>query len=179
MSTLLADARREAGLTLVQLAELAGTSHPALSAYERGRKQPQLSTLERILEAMGFELSYAPAHTYEWHHPLRGRPFVVPTSLPRLPVSRALAVVELPSAVDWSEPRRPYDLSKRHDRALAYETVLRQGGPEDIDTYVDGALLVDIWDELHLPKVLRSAWTPIIEESRLPQTQYHHKVEAK
>ncbi len=39
-----------------------------------------------------------------------------------------------------------------------YEIVLREGVPSDILTYVDGALLVDLWDELVLPREVRTAW---------------------
>lgn len=53
-STLLISARAQAGLTLRELAELAGTSHSTLSAYETGRKSPNIATLNRILGAAGF-----------------------------------------------------------------------------------------------------------------------------
>lgn len=51
---LLTAARTEAGLTLRELGELAGTSHSTLSAYEAGRKSPNVATLDRILRAAGF-----------------------------------------------------------------------------------------------------------------------------
>jgi hypothetical protein len=31
--------------------------------------------------------------------------------------------------------------------------------------YVDGALLVDLWPELVLPRGLRDAWFPVIERA--------------
>jgi hypothetical protein len=40
--------------------------------------------------------------------------------------------------------------------------VLREGGPDDVLRYVDGVLLVDIWDELVLPGYVRLAWDPLI-----------------
>lgn len=49
-------ARHRAGLTLRALAELSGTSHATLAAYEQGRKMPRADTLARILEAAGFSL---------------------------------------------------------------------------------------------------------------------------
>jgi len=49
-------ARRQAHLSLRQLARAAGTSHATLSAYEAGRKQPGVDTLTRILRAAGYEL---------------------------------------------------------------------------------------------------------------------------
>jgi transcriptional regulator with XRE-family HTH domain len=51
---LLITARRQAGLSLRGLAELADTSHATLSAYEHGHKVPTVATLGRILTAAGF-----------------------------------------------------------------------------------------------------------------------------
>jgi len=53
-SMILRSARAEAGLTLRELGELAETSHSTLSAYEAGRKSPNVATLDRILRAAGF-----------------------------------------------------------------------------------------------------------------------------
>jgi transcriptional regulator with XRE-family HTH domain len=53
---LVAAARLQADLSQARLAELAGTTQPTISAYERGAKVPDLATLERILAAAGFEL---------------------------------------------------------------------------------------------------------------------------
>jgi transcriptional regulator with XRE-family HTH domain len=49
-------ARTGAGLSLRQLARRAATSHSALAAYEAGRVQPSVDTLERLLRAAGYEL---------------------------------------------------------------------------------------------------------------------------
>jgi transcriptional regulator with XRE-family HTH domain len=49
-------ARRQSGLTQQALAELAGTSQAAISAYESGRRSPSVDTLCRILGAAGFEV---------------------------------------------------------------------------------------------------------------------------
>lgn len=53
---MLKQARTRAGLTLRELAELAGTSHSTLAAYEQGRVAPNTATLERIVAAAGFEV---------------------------------------------------------------------------------------------------------------------------
>ena len=53
-ATLLRSARLEAGLTLRELGQRAGTSHSTLAAYESGRKSPNVSTLDRVLAAAGF-----------------------------------------------------------------------------------------------------------------------------
>jgi len=49
-------ARRNAGLTQVELAKRARTSQAAVSAYESGRRSPSVETLCRILDAAGFEV---------------------------------------------------------------------------------------------------------------------------
>ena len=52
-AALLASARARAGLSLRELAARARTSHATLSAYEKGRKVPTVTTYIRILEACG------------------------------------------------------------------------------------------------------------------------------
>ena len=46
-----------------------------------------------------------------------------------------------------------------------YEVVLPEGRPSDLVAYVDGALLVDLWDDLVLPRAVRSAWAPLVSPS--------------
>jgi transcriptional regulator with XRE-family HTH domain len=61
-ATLLVAARLEAGMTQRELADRAGTSGAAVAAYERGTKEPRLSTLDRLFHAAGMtlRLSYGP-----------------------------------------------------------------------------------------------------------------------
>jgi glucose/arabinose dehydrogenase len=61
-----------------------------------------------------------------------------------------------------------FDLASRADRARVYEVVLQEGRPVDILAYVDGALLIDLWDEMVLPPAVRSAWAPIVRVSLAP-----------
>lgn len=49
-------ARLKAGMTQRELAERAGVPPTMISAYERGKRQPTLDTLLRLLRAGGFEL---------------------------------------------------------------------------------------------------------------------------
>jgi transcriptional regulator with XRE-family HTH domain len=56
-SVLLRRARRVAGLTQSQLAELAGTSQSAIAAYESGAREPTLPVLNRMIRASGHLLS--------------------------------------------------------------------------------------------------------------------------
>src|SRR3954471_506974 len=53
-------ARLRAGLTQHALAARAGTSQATISAYESGRKQPSLATLDRVLAATGARLEVVP-----------------------------------------------------------------------------------------------------------------------
>lgn len=96
----------------------------------------------------------------------RGRVVAVPSALPRLTVSEALATVTLPLHLAWSGPRRRFSLADRGDRGRVYEIVLREGGSEDVLRYVDGALLVDLWDDLVLPRDVRAAWDPVVMAAR-------------
>jgi transcriptional regulator with XRE-family HTH domain len=159
---LLEQARVSAGLTQEELARRAGTSRPTLSAYERGRKSPTVTTFARILAGAGWELAARPLVSFTGQPSPRGRPTWVPDRLPRLDAERALAVVELPLHLNWSAPGRMFDLRSRADRARVYEIVLQEGRPADILAYVDGALLADLWEDLVLPRAVRSAWAPVI-----------------
>lgn len=167
MSTadMLLRARRAAGLNQDELARRAGTSRPTLSAYEHGRKSPTLETAARLLGEAGFELDIRPRVSFVEQVTARGRVIVVPTPLPRLPIQEALASVRLPLHLNWSDPGRQFDLRDRSQRGRVYEIVLREGGAEDILTYVDGALLVDLWPELVLPREVRAAWAGVVENA--------------
>lgn len=163
---LLSRAREAAGLSKAELAARAGTSRPTLSAYEHGRVSPSLDTAERILAAAGYRLITTP--TLHWHDVDlgRGRTASVPDHLPDLPAREAVRELDVPLHLDWSRPGRSADLADRQQRARVYEVVLREGRPADIESIVDGALLVDQWDEIVLPRRLRTAWQPVIDGTR-------------
>lgn len=158
---LLERVRDKAGLTQEELARRAGTSRPTLSAYEHGRKSPTVATFARLLSEAGWELAAEP-HVSFTEHVVRGKPVWVPDRLPRLDAASALARVALPVHLNWSAPKRVFDMSERGDRARVYEVVLQEGRPADILAYVDGVLLADLWDDLVLPRAVRSAWSPVI-----------------
>jgi transcriptional regulator with XRE-family HTH domain len=162
---LLERVRVSSGLTQEELARRAGTSRPTLSAYEHGRKSPTVTTFARLLSRAGWELDAQPHVSFTRQTSVYGKPVWVPDRLPRLDVARALAAVELPLHLNWSAPGRVFDLRSRADRARAYEIVLQEGTPADILAYVDGALLVDLWKDLVLPRGIRSAWAPLISLS--------------
>lgn len=160
---LIEHARRLAGLTQADLAALAGTSRPTLSAYESGRKSPTLATTERILEMAGFTLTLDPAVEFTEHFTNYHRPFYVANRLWRLPIDQALATVTLPLHLNWSTTGQVFDMRHRHERLHCYEIVLREGDGRDIVEHIDGTLLVDLWPEIYLPREIKTAWTELIE----------------
>ena len=164
---LLAYARRAAGLTQDALARLAGTSQATLSAYERGTKSPSIAVAERIIEATGHRLEVVPNLKFVQVPGQHGlHPFWLAKELWRLEPDRAFSTVLLPGPhLNWHAPQRQYYLHDRTDRARAYELILREGSPSDLLDYIDGALLVDIWNELDLPDPIRRAWQPLIRKT--------------
>jgi transcriptional regulator with XRE-family HTH domain len=159
---ILEEARRKAGLTQFELSSRAATSRPTLSAYESGRKSPTLDTAERILRVAGFALAIDRVPDFRKVRTGRGRPFYVAESLWRLSLEDSLAKVQLPLSVNWSNPGSSYNLADRCQRSRCYEIVLREGMPADIAKYVDGALLIDLWDDLVLPRDLRREWSSTV-----------------
>lgn len=117
---------------------------------------------ERIIDRSGYTLDLVPHVGFTLHIGARGAPFAVPDRLWRLDTADALATITLPQRLHWSGPSRPYRLRARRDRVRAYGIVLREGAPVDLRTFLDGALLVDLWDDLVLPAAIRRAWEPVI-----------------
>lgn len=93
-------ARERAGLTQAALAERVGTSQATISAYEKGRKQPSISTLDRLLAACGARLSVEHGT----------QPVLVPS-----PAQEARAARTLLDVIALAEA-----LPKRHERELRF-----------------------------------------------------------
>ncbi len=74
------------------------------------------------------------------------------------------SLVELPLELNWG-PKRTYDLSSDSDRRALYERVLNEAlRTEQLQAYLNGELLVQLWPQLFLPSRVRSLW-----EARFPQ----------
>ena len=58
-SDLIREARRRAGLTQRELAELAGTTQSAIARLESGRSSPSFDTVRRMMRLCGFNLLVA------------------------------------------------------------------------------------------------------------------------
>jgi len=56
VAELIRESRQRADLTQLELARGAGTTQPAVAAYESGAKTPNLATLQRLLAASGHDL---------------------------------------------------------------------------------------------------------------------------
>lgn len=95
-ATIVRRARLAAGLSVRELARRAGTSHAAVVAYEAGRRDPTVATLERLLAAAG---AY-------------GRIVVEPVHLPD-PYRAGRLLVEVLDLAD-ALPQRPADRELRH-----------------------------------------------------------------
>lgn len=90
----------------------------------------------------------------------------VPDDLDTTDVENVAGVVELPLHIRWSGPLRHYDLADRKDRARVYEQVLREGNDDDVRRFIRVDDLIDLWDELVLPRHVRSAWAEWLQLHR-------------
>jgi len=157
---LLRTARQASGLTQAELGARAGVARPNIAAYEAGRRQPLFHSGIDLLDVAGAGLCVEPPVQWSWVGSLR--PVAVPSRLWRLPVAKALGSFEPGISVWWSGPSRRFELAHRPDRLRTYEIVLREGGPSDIETVVDGLLLCEAWHDLVLPKRVIEGWTPVV-----------------
>ncbi len=155
-------------MTQAELAMLAGTSQATLSAYERGTKAPSLQTASRIIEATDHELMLQARVDWIELHPEGIVPFWVPDKLWAVPPPYCFVLLWLPDLI------RPgaddtWDLSKRDERRRAYEILIRRCLPQQMLRWIDGGLLVDLWEELELPDPVRKAWEPTIQRALWPK----------
>lgn len=153
-------ARHAAGLTQTALAARSGVARPNVVAYETGRREPLFHNAVALLDATGARVRVDAAVSWSWSEGLR--PYAVPSRLWRLDPEIALRRLELGPHLWWSGSPRSFHLLQRDERLRAYEIVLREGSPEDIETTVDGLLLCDAWPELVLPRALRAAWEHLV-----------------
>lgn len=163
-ASVLRTVRVASGLTQAELGERAGVARPNVTAYESGRREPLFETALALLAAAeaGVSIEAPP----RWHWTGGRRPYAVPSRLWRLSPADALGAFEPAVHVWWSGPPRAFDLSVRSDRLRAYEVVLREGAPADIEAVVDGVLLCEAWPDLVLPRELRSAWADLVDRGR-------------
>lgn len=167
--TIIEIARKARGWTQTQLAAAAGTSQATVSAYERREKSPSLKVVERAIGEAGYTLRLD--HTVEFKQFFDGQTlYWIPDRLWRVEPRLCFSKVKFPDGVahresgEWQQ--RHFDLADRDDRRRVYQYLLKAGAPVWIWRWVDGALLVDLWDELDLPRLLRVEWQPLIDRAR-------------
>lgn len=158
---LLKTLRKQHGLTQADVAEATGIARPNIAAYESGAREPKLSTATHLLAAVGGTLTSASPVTWHWTETLR--PYAIPTSTWRLPPTQALATIDTTPHTWWSGPPRTFNLAVRSERLRAYEILLREGTPADIEPIIDGVLLAEAWPDLVIPAPLRHAWQPLLD----------------
>lgn len=62
-----------------------------------------------------------------------------------------------------------WDLSNEAERIDYYEWVIGLGAIDLMLESVDGILLMQVWERLNLPSVIRAAWQPVIDAATAPQ----------
>ncbi len=167
--TIIEIARKARGWTQVELARAGGTSQATISAYERREKSPSLGVIERLVGEAGYTLRLD--HTVDFKQFFDGQTlYWIPDRLWRVEPRLCFSKVKFPDAVahresgEWQQ--RYFDLADRDDRRRVYQYLLQAGIPVWIWRWVDAALLVDLWDELDLPRQLRIEWQPLIDHVR-------------
>lgn len=153
--------RRGSGLTQREFASQGETSQAALSAYERGLKTPNLTVAERIVEAAGYRLDLVAEVNFTQHADPATGVFWVPDRLWRGRLPECFAKICLDDATRFKGLAR-YDLRRRPQRRRFYELLMRRGLPYEMRGWMDGALLVDVWDDLKITNVIRQAWQPAV-----------------
>jgi len=164
---MLRTARRARGLTQVQLARISGTSQATLSAYERGLKSPSLKVAARILASTDHELTLRAR--IDWvEHEAPGIPkFWVPSMLWAVEPPTCFATLEMPDQIRHSGMRN-WNMRDRDGRRGAFEQLVRFALPQQMIRWIDGGLLIDLWEELDLPDPVRRSWQPAIELANHP-----------
>lgn len=162
--TLLQDVRRSAGLSVTRWAQLAGTSRPTLSAYLAGRVDPRLSTVERLVEVVGLELSTRPSIGRVERTGRDGTSVLVLDHFPRLPINEAFRRLTIPHLLA-SQRATIFDLRDHTERTECFRILLTASRPKPdaldiIATSVDAAALMTVWAHISLDPALKSAWEP-------------------
>lgn len=61
--------------------------------------------------------------------------------------------------------RLTFDLRDRQQRGQCYEILLADGSADELASWVDGLFLVELWEQLSLPRTIRGAWQAVIDSA--------------
>ncbi|HEY3530749.1 MAG TPA: helix-turn-helix transcriptional regulator [Nocardioides sp.] len=167
--TVIEVARKRFGASQAQLALWARTQQSSISEYESRRKSPTLEVTERILAVLDFELALRPVVLFETReHPEIGE-YVVPERLWSVPMPECFGQIQVLGALLNQSRPQVWDLSVEAERIGFYGWVIGRGVPQLMLESVDGVLLMQVWDRLDLPTVIREAWQPVLDAATAPQ----------
>src|ERR1700761_546873 len=94
------------------------------------------------------------------------RPYLLPETLGEL-TGPLTGVVQLPLRLDWSE-RTEFRLNDPAERNVMYERVIREATrAEDLRSYLNGQVLLQVWKQLFLPARVRRTWEDRFPDLRL------------
>jgi len=116
----------------------------------------QLRGLFGILSRKSASVTVPPRHL---------RQVAVPDSLDDLK-GPGSGVVELPITLFWSRLDRKFNLDDRYQAIDMYLAVLDRGTVDELASYLNGKLLVELWPDLHLTRAKRLPWQARFAELR-------------
>lgn len=167
--TVIEVARKRFGASQAQLALWARTQQSSISEYESRRKSPTLEVTERILAVLDFELAIRPVVLFETREDPEIGQYVVPERLWSVPMPECFGKIQVLGALLKQSRPRVWDLSVEAERIGFYGWVIGRGVPQLMLESVDGVLLMQVWDRLDLPTVIREAWQPVLDAATAPQ----------
>jgi hypothetical protein len=128
-----------------------------------------LEVVERLLEAADAELAIKPIIDFDTRQDAEIGRYVVPEQLWSVPMPDCFSKIQVLGYL--AKSRRPlvWDLANEAERIDYYEWVIGLGAIDLMLDSVDGILLMQVWERLTLPNVIRAAWQPVIEAATAPQ----------
>jgi hypothetical protein len=121
------------------------------------------------LAVVDFELAIRPVVDFESREdPEIGR-YLVPERLWSVPMPDCFSKVQVLGVLFQSRRPRVWDLSIEDERIEYYEWAVVHGLPDLMLDSVDGLLLMQVWERLNLPDVVRAAWQPVIDAATASQ----------
>ena len=167
--TVIEVARKTFGASQAQLALWGDTQQSSISEYESRRKSPTLEVVERLLAVLDFELAIKPVVLFETHEDPEIGQYVVPDRLWSVPMPDCFGKIQVLGVLLKQRRPRVWDLAVEAERIDYYEWVIRRGIAQLMVESVDGILLMQVWDRLDLPSVIREAWQPVIDAATASQ----------
>lgn len=119
------------------------------------------------MNAAGWNIALQPRVSFTEHQAPPGFrfPFTVPDRLWRLEAPACFRTIKFFDLIDNDNDNDKFwwDLSDRADRRLVYERLLTYGDESSLILYLDGALLIDLWNEMEVLEPMRTHWAAVIE----------------